>query len=105
LGVRSDFRSHAEITPSISLKQTEEIVEVRRDWYQTPTTVIISLFAKKADKTKTIVTFEENHVSAHRPLIKPEKLKSQSRNVLTSSSSIVSDTKNDTTAHPLRSLN
>ncbi|KAJ3410466.1 hypothetical protein HDV05_003728, partial [Chytridiales sp. JEL 0842] len=45
----------------------QEKVEVRHDWYQTPTTVIISVFAKKADKSKTVIHFTENslHLDGH----------------------------------------
>ncbi|OUM60251.1 hypothetical protein PIROE2DRAFT_29761, partial [Piromyces sp. E2] len=35
-----------------------EVVKCRHDWYQTQTSVIISIFAKKVDKEKTTVKFE-----------------------------------------------
>ncbi|ORY50739.1 chord-domain-containing protein [Rhizoclosmatium globosum] len=38
-------------------------IECRRDWYQTPTTVIVSIFAKKADKARTTVTFTPTTLS------------------------------------------
>ncbi|KAI8829055.1 chord-domain-containing protein [Chytriomyces cf. hyalinus JEL632] len=41
----------------------EQNVECRRDWYQTPTTVIVSIFAKKVDKAATTVQFSEDKVS------------------------------------------
>lgn len=37
-----------------------QIEQCRHDWYQTQTTVIISVFAKKNDKTLSSVQFEEN---------------------------------------------
>lgn len=36
------------------------IVNVRNDFYQTQTHVIVSFFAKKIDKTKSIIKFSEN---------------------------------------------
>ncbi|KAJ3236847.1 hypothetical protein HDU81_010313 [Chytriomyces hyalinus] len=41
----------------------EQNVECRRDWYQTPTTVIVSIFAKKVDKAATTVEFFEDKVA------------------------------------------
>ncbi|KAI9340422.1 HSP20-like chaperone [Zopfochytrium polystomum] len=41
----------------------EEKVECRRDWYQTQSTVIVTIFAKKVDKTQTTVTFGENQLT------------------------------------------
>ncbi|KAI8621665.1 HSP20-like chaperone [Chytriomyces sp. MP71] len=43
--------------------EVEQIVECRRDWYQTPSTVIVSIFAKKLDKTATTVEFFEDKIS------------------------------------------
>jgi len=40
-----------------------EEVTCRRDWYQTPTTIIISIFAKKVDKSKTKIEFKQDEVS------------------------------------------
>jgi hypothetical protein len=37
-------------------------VEIRKDWYQTQTHVILSLFAKKACKAKTKIVLEETKV-------------------------------------------
>eukprot|EP00842_Homolaphlyctis_polyrhiza_P003562 jgi/Hompol1/4206/HPOL_003538-RA len=37
-------------------------VECRRDWYQTPDKVIISIFAKKVDKSSTFVQFTDTHL-------------------------------------------
>jgi len=39
-------------------------VDCRLDWYQTPTQVIASIFAKKVEKDKSSITFEENAVRA-----------------------------------------
>ncbi|KAI8855181.1 HSP20-like chaperone [Chytridium lagenaria] len=39
-------------------------VQCRHDWYQTPSTVIVSIFAKKSDKEKTRVTFTPNELRA-----------------------------------------
>ena len=39
-------------------------MDCRLDWYQTPTQVIASIFAKKVDKDKSSITFEENAVRA-----------------------------------------
>jgi hypothetical protein len=36
---------------------TEQLVDCRQDWYQTPTHVIISYFAKKTDKEQSKVVF------------------------------------------------
>lgn len=41
-------------------------MECRHDWYQTQTSVIISVFAKKLDKQKVNVVFEENEVMRDR---------------------------------------
>ncbi|KAJ3385908.1 hypothetical protein HDU92_002805 [Lobulomyces angularis] len=38
----------------------EEVTECRFDWYQTQSQVIVSVFAKKVDKTKTIIKFEKD---------------------------------------------
>lgn len=46
--------------------EEEEFVECRHDWYQTQTSVIISVFAKKLDKQKVNVVFEENEVMRDR---------------------------------------
>ncbi|KAI9207120.1 HSP20-like chaperone [Polychytrium aggregatum] len=43
----------------------EEIVACRHDWYQTQTSVIISVFAKKADKASTKVTFGAEELSVY----------------------------------------
>ncbi|KAJ1339913.1 hypothetical protein BSLG_005448 [Batrachochytrium salamandrivorans] len=37
-------------------------IECRRDWYQTPDTIILSVFAKKMDKEATTVVFEDSHL-------------------------------------------
>lgn len=39
-------------------------MDCRLDWYQTPTQVIASIFAKKVDKDKSSITFEETAVRA-----------------------------------------
>ncbi|KAK9325210.1 HSP20-like chaperone [Lipomyces orientalis] len=41
-------------------KQEEESVECRTDFYQTPTTVIVSIFAKKCDESKSSIEFFED---------------------------------------------
>ncbi|KAK9469100.1 hypothetical protein V1512DRAFT_258593 [Lipomyces arxii] len=41
-------------------KNTEEEVECRTDYYQTPTTVIVSIFAKKCDESKSTIEFFED---------------------------------------------
>lgn len=41
-------------------EKKSEVVQCRHDWYQTQSSVIISIFAKKVDKTKTKVQFTEN---------------------------------------------
>lgn len=45
----------------------EELVQCRYDWFQTPTTVTISVFAKKVDKSKTKVEFGSDEVSPSAP--------------------------------------
>ncbi|KAI9008392.1 HSP20-like chaperone [Gaertneriomyces semiglobifer] len=42
--------------------EVPEKVECRHDWYQTPQSVIISIFAKKVNKEKTSVTFAKNEL-------------------------------------------
>ncbi|KAI8800736.1 chord-domain-containing protein [Cladochytrium replicatum] len=61
----------------------EEYVECRRDWYQTQTSVIISVFAKKVDKASTTCVFKEGELllegkladgkrfKYHTPLVQP----------------------------------
>lgn len=48
-------------TPSVAAN-VEEIVDCRMDHYQTPSEVHVSVFAKKCDKEKSKVTFEEDKV-------------------------------------------
>ncbi|KAJ3007663.1 UNVERIFIED_CONTAM: hypothetical protein HDU68_003396 [Siphonaria sp. JEL0065] len=48
------------VTPASAADQK---VECRRDWYQTPTSVIVSIFAKKVDKAATTVTFTPTTIS------------------------------------------
>ncbi|KAI9335329.1 HSP20-like chaperone [Obelidium mucronatum] len=43
--------------------QEQQQVECRRDWYQTPTSVIVSIFAKKVDKATTTVKFTADSIS------------------------------------------
>ncbi|KAJ3063203.1 hypothetical protein HDU98_000959 [Podochytrium sp. JEL0797] len=43
--------------------ESSKQVECRKDWYQTPTTVILSIFAKKLDKSSTTVTFTPTTLS------------------------------------------
>ncbi|KAJ1916837.1 hypothetical protein IWQ60_007978 [Tieghemiomyces parasiticus] len=45
-------------------------VQCRRDWYQTPTQVIASIFAKKIDKTQSRVEFRPQSLIVH--LVMPE---------------------------------
>jgi hypothetical protein len=40
----------------------EELVECRLDHYQTPSTVQVSIYAKKADKSRSIIQFSEQSV-------------------------------------------
>ncbi|KAJ1559810.1 hypothetical protein HK405_009274 [Cladochytrium tenue] len=47
----------------VSAGPTEQKVDCRRDWYQTPSTVIVSIYAKKLDKTKTVITFGERQLT------------------------------------------
>ncbi|KAJ3235109.1 hypothetical protein HDU78_005488 [Chytriomyces hyalinus] len=51
---------HRFTDPEVDIEQN---VECRRDWYQTPTTVIVSIFAKKVDKAATTVQFSDYKVS------------------------------------------
>ncbi|KAK9237406.1 HSP20-like chaperone [Lipomyces kononenkoae] len=44
-------------------KQEEEAVECRTDFYQTPTSVIISIFAKKCDESKSSIKFFEDSLA------------------------------------------
>ncbi|KAK6099198.1 hypothetical protein MT418_000639 [Batrachochytrium dendrobatidis] len=46
---------------NVHLESTDikQVVECRRDWYQTPDTVILSIFAKKVDKLATTVVFDK----------------------------------------------
>ncbi|KAJ3220277.1 hypothetical protein HDU67_003292 [Dinochytrium kinnereticum] len=57
---------HRFIDQRLMVIQKEEVstVQCRHDWYQTPTTVIVSIFAKKADKEKTVVTFNPQELVA-----------------------------------------
>ncbi|KAI8618488.1 chord-domain-containing protein [Chytriomyces sp. MP71] len=48
---------------TIAFSEVEEKVECRRDWYQTPSTVIVSIFAKKLDKAATTVEFFDDKIS------------------------------------------
>ncbi|TPX41860.1 hypothetical protein SeLEV6574_g05890 [Synchytrium endobioticum] len=43
----------------------EELIQCRYDWFQTPTTVTISVFAKKVDKSKTKVEFGSNELNVY----------------------------------------
>ncbi|KAI8905962.1 chord-domain-containing protein, partial [Gorgonomyces haynaldii] len=38
------------------------VEKTKHDWYQTPTTIVLDVFAKKADKQKTIVKIEARNV-------------------------------------------
>ena len=49
-------------TDVVSSEVESRMVECRRDWYQTPTHVILSIFAKKCSREKTRVSFQENQV-------------------------------------------
>ncbi|CAB4415183.1 unnamed protein product [Rhizophagus irregularis] len=40
----------------------KEIVQCRHDWYQTPTHIIMSIFAKKVDKQNSSITFKEKEL-------------------------------------------
>ncbi|RIA82424.1 HSP20-like chaperone [Glomus cerebriforme] len=42
----------------------EEIVQCRHDWYQTPTHIIMSIFAKKVDKQNSSIIFKEQELNA-----------------------------------------
>ncbi|KAJ3103938.1 hypothetical protein HDU97_009750 [Phlyctochytrium planicorne] len=44
--------------------QTVTEVTCRHDWYQTPSTVIVSIFAKKVNKERSTVTFKEQELRA-----------------------------------------
>lgn len=52
----------------------EELVECRFDYYQTPNSVIVSIFGKGAVKEASIVTFDEQAVSHHFPLAEQQML-------------------------------
>ncbi|CAG8621755.1 11568_t:CDS:2 [Funneliformis caledonium] len=41
----------------------EEVVQCRHDWYQTPTHVIMSIFAKKVDKQRSSIIFKEQELN------------------------------------------
>ncbi|KAK9356200.1 HSP20-like chaperone [Lipomyces doorenjongii] len=50
-------------TKDESKTQKEEVVECRTDFYQTPTTVIVSIFAKKCDESKSSIEFFEDSLA------------------------------------------
>ncbi|KAI0035722.1 HSP20-like chaperone [Vararia minispora EC-137] len=46
--------------PKKAIKDKEELVDCRLDHYQTPSTVQVSVYAKKADKSRSVVSFGNN---------------------------------------------
>lgn len=48
--------------PKKTAEQAETVTTCRIDHYQTPKNVCVSVFAKKTDKERSSVTFDENHV-------------------------------------------
>ncbi|KAJ3010979.1 hypothetical protein HKX48_007086 [Thoreauomyces humboldtii] len=46
----------------VQIPGVSEVVQCRHDWYQTPTTVIISIFAKKVDKKETSVVITNDEL-------------------------------------------
>ncbi|EPZ32629.1 Cysteine/histidine-rich domain-containing protein [Rozella allomycis CSF55] len=46
------------------VQQKEEKIDIKHDWYQTQTHIIVSLFAKKADKENTVISFTQNSFTA-----------------------------------------
>ncbi|CAG8537936.1 2332_t:CDS:2 [Cetraspora pellucida] len=44
-------------------EETEEIIQCRHDWYQTPSNVIMSVFCKKIDKEYSTISFKEKEMS------------------------------------------
>ncbi|CAG8436034.1 745_t:CDS:2 [Ambispora gerdemannii] len=45
--------------------QAGEAVQCRHDWYQTPTSIIMSIYAKKVDKEKSSISFRSEEVEAN----------------------------------------
>ncbi|KAK9480334.1 hypothetical protein V1514DRAFT_326099 [Lipomyces japonicus] len=60
----SSSSSAAAITTNgNAIKQDNELVECRTDFYQTPTTVIVSVFAKKTEEEKSKVEFSQDSLA------------------------------------------
>ena len=47
----------------VEFVDADHVLDCRFDWYQTQSTVILSVFAKKIDKLKTVVSFSVDKVS------------------------------------------
>ncbi|KAL2919825.1 hypothetical protein HK105_200742 [Polyrhizophydium stewartii] len=58
-GAASTPASGADAAPAAAPASGPAVVECRRDWYQTPDKVILSVFAKKVDKARTAVAFTD----------------------------------------------
>ena len=55
------FLEASKVTVAVDAPSSiQKAVECKRDWYQTPDKVVVSIFAKKVDKTKTTVVFESD---------------------------------------------
>ncbi|KAJ3135592.1 hypothetical protein HK100_002474, partial [Physocladia obscura] len=61
---------HRFTDPEVVVQQT---VECRRDWYQTPTTVIVSIFAKKVDKVASKVEFFQDKININATFLDGKK--------------------------------
>jgi len=55
--------NHLFVGSAANKDVSEELVDCRQDWYQTPTHVIISYFAKKTDKEQSKVSFGSESLS------------------------------------------
>jgi hypothetical protein len=50
------------------MNNQEESVKIQFDFYQNPTSVIVSIFAKRVDQEKSLIKFNASTVSIPRPI-------------------------------------